>query len=238
MVKKIIFFLFVIVDMLFSFSLEPYQTKITSLVGNEAVVPNSPTVVVGSSGIVIHNFDEEHRTIIAKAVVTKKDGSNMYLKLYFYKDLNMDALPSYKIVPKVGDTVIFNYLYKRVLPIVPNENAFKKFKTMFPNIDIVHPDLFAYELAKEGDAAPKLSDFRSECNADDFGLLFFALKDNGYFVDCTSFKVIAKTPFVVEGKKQTPFYTRIKNIKSRFFGFGSDEIKNFDSYYMKLLGIK
>ncbi len=238
MVKKILFSLFFLVGSLLAFSLEPYQTNITKLVGNEAVVPDSPRVEVGSSGIVIHNFDKEHRTIITKAVVTKKDGTNMYLKLYYYKDLNMDALPSYKIVPKIGDTVIFNYLYKRILPIVPNKEAFEKFKQTFPRIDVIHPDLFAYELAVESNTAPKLSDFRKECNDDDFGLLFFALNDEGYFVDCTSFKVIGKLPFPVEGKKETPFYTRIKNIKPKFFGLGSDEIKNFDSYYKKLLGLK
>jgi len=239
MVKKILFFLMLFsLSSLFSFSLEPYQTKIIKLEGNEAIVPDSPQVNIGSSGIVIHNFDTKHRTIITKAVVTKKEGGNMYLKLYYYKDLNMDALPSYKIVPKVGDTVIFNYLYKRILPIVPNKEAFEKFKNEFPRIDVIHPDLFAYELAVEDNPAPKLSDFRKECNNDDFGLLFFALSDQGYFVDCTSFKVIGKLDFPTEGKKEKPFYTRIKNIKPKFFGLGSDEIKDFDSYYKKLLGIK
>ena len=238
MLKKIILSLVLVVSAFWAFSLEPYQTTITSLEGNQAVVPDSPIVVVGSSGIVIHNFDSIHRTIITKAVVTKKDGGNIYLKLYYYKDLNMDALPSYKIVPKVGDTVIFNYLYKRVLPIVPNKKAFEDFKQRFPNLDVVHPDLFAYELAKDNNPAPKISDLRHECNMDDFGLLFFALSDKGYFVDCTSFKVIGKLDFPTEGKKQTPFYTRIKNIKSKFFGFGSDEVKNFDAYYKKLLGLK
>jgi len=239
MVKKILVFtLLFFVNSLFSFSLDPYQTTIKKLVGNEAVVTNSDQVKVGSSGIIIHNYDPEHRTIIAKAVVTKKDGQDMYLKLYYYKDLNMDALPSYKIIPKVGDTVIFNYLYKRVLPIVPNKEAFEQFKQTFPQIDVVHPDLFAYELAVESNTSPKLSDFRKECNSDDFGLLFFALSDKGYFIDCTSFKVIGKLDFPTEGKKQKPFYTRIKNIKPKFFGLGSDEIKDFDSYYKKLLGIK
>ena len=239
MVKKFLFFaIFFLANSLFSFSLEPYQTTITKLVGNEAVVADSEQVKVGSSGIIIHNYDAEHRTIIAKAVVTKKDGANMYLKLYYYKDLNMDALPSYKIVPQVGDTVIFNYLYKRILPIVPNKEAFEKFKREFPRVDVIHPDLFAYELAVEGNTAPKLSDFRTECNNDDFGLLFFALNDEGYFVDCTSFKVIGRLSFPVEGKKETPFYTRVKNIKPKFFGLGSDTIKDFDSYYKKLLGIK
>jgi len=239
MVKKIyILLILLLANNLFSFSLEPYQTTIKKLEGNQAVVDNSDQVKIGSSGIIIHNYDQEHRTIIAKAVVTKKDGTDMYLKLYYYKDLNMDALPSYKIVPKAGDTVIFNYLYKRILPIVPNQDAFEKFKQSFPRIDVIHPDLFAYELAVEGNPAPKLADFRKECNSDDFGLLFFALSDQGYFVDCTSFKVIGKLNFPTEGKKEKPFYTRIKNIKAKFFGLGSDEIKDFDSYYKNLLGIK
>ncbi len=238
MVKKILFSIVFLASVVFSFSLEPYQTQITKIVGNQAIVTDSPTVEIGSSGIIIHNYDSEHRTIIAKAVVVKKEAGNMYLKLYYYKDLNMDALPSYKIIPKVGDSVIFNYLYKRVLPIVPNQSSFNSFKQRFPNLDIVHPDLFAYELAKDNNPAPKLSDFRKECNADDFGLLFFALSDKGYFVDCTSFKVVGRLDFPTEGKKQTPFYTRIKDIKSKFFGLGSDDIKNFDTYYKKLLGLK
>jgi len=50
--------------------------------------------------------------------------------------------------------------------------------------------------------------------------------------------VIGALDFVVEGKKEAPFYTRVKNIKAKFFGLGSDEIKDFDSYYEKLLGLK
>ena len=237
MVKKFLI-LWLFACYLLSFSFEPYETKIIKLVGNNAVVQNSDKVSIGSSGIVIHNFDNEHRTIITKAVVVKKDPNYMYLKLYYYKDLNMDALPSYKIIPKAGDTVIFNYLYNRVLPIVPNKEAFLEFKRKFPYLDIIHPDLFAYELAVESNPAPKISDFRNECNSDDFGLLFFALDDKGYFVDCTSFKVVGKISFPTEGKKQTPFYTRIKKIEPKFFGLGSEEIKDFDKYYKNLLGIK
>lgn len=238
MFNKILLFMAAIILNLYSFSFEPYQTTILKLVGNQAVVADSPNVSVGSSGIVIHNFDDVHRTIITKAVVTKKDGQYMYLKLYYYKDLNMDALPSYKIIPKVGDTVIFNYLYKRVLPIVPNKKAFDKLKQTFPNIDFIHPDLFAYELAVESNPTPKLSDFRHECANDDFGLLFFAIRDKGYFVDCTSFKVLGKINFPTEGKKQKPFYTRIKEIKPMFFGLGSEKMKDYDEYYEKLLGLK
>ncbi len=238
MLNKILFFLLFLLINLYSFSFEPYETKIIKLVGNEAVVADSPYVSVGSSGIVIHNFDPIHRTIITKAVVTKKDGINMYLKLYYYKDLNMDALPSYKIIPKVGDTVIFNYLYKRVLPVVPNKEAFEQFKRMFPKIDYIHPDLFAYELAIDSNPTPKVSDFRHECANDDFGLLFFAIKDKGYFVDCTSFKVLGKIEFPTEGIKQKPFYTRIKDIKPKFFGLGSKKMKDYDEYYTKLLGLR
>ena len=238
MLNKILLFITILVLNLYSFSFEPYQTNIVKLVGNEAVVADSPNVSVGSSGIVIHNFDSVHRTIITKAVVTRKDGVNMYLKLYYYKDLNMDALPSYKIIPKVGDTVIFNYLYKRVLPVVPNKKAFDRLKQTFPRIDFIHPDLFAYQLAVDSNPTPKLSDFRHECANDDFGLLFFAIRDKGYFVDCTSFKVLGKIDFPTEGKKQKPFYTRIKDISAKFFGLGSDKMKDYDSYYEKLLGLK
>jgi len=222
---------------LFGLSLDSYQSTVTRLDGNNAVVTDNPSVVLGSSAIIIHNYDDKHRTIIAKAVADKRESGELFLKLYYYKDLNQDALPSYKIIPQVGDTVIFNYLYKRVLPIVPNKAAFKSLKQRFSAIDFLHPDLFAYQLAKDSNQKPTVSDFRAECNSDDFGLLLFNIEDKGYFVDCTSFKVLSSFDMPIQGEMMSPFYTRIKEIKAKFFGFGSDDMKEYNSYYKKLLGL-
>jgi hypothetical protein len=204
---------------------------------NHAVVRDNNMIKIGSSAIIIHNYDKKHRTIIAKAVANKRENGKLYLNLYYYKDLNQDALPSYKIVPKKGDTVIFNYLYKRVLPILPNKSAFVAIKERFPNIDFVHPDLFAYQLAKDSNTKPTLDDFRKECNSDDFGLLLFNIDDKGYFIDCTSFKVIGLFDMPIEGQAIKPFYTRINNIKSSILSFRNSQIKEYNSYYRQLLGL-
>ncbi|HIO90493.1 MAG TPA: hypothetical protein EYG69_01855 [Campylobacterales bacterium] len=222
---------------LYALNLDSYKSTVTRLSGSDAVVSDNPTIKLGSSAIIIHNYDDKHRTIIAKAVADKREGGELFLKLYYYKDLNQDALPSYKIIPQVGDSVIFNYLYKRVLPIVPNKAAFKSLKQRFSNIDFLHPDLFAYQLAKDSNPKPTVSDFRAECNSDDFGLLLFNIEDKGYFVDCTSFKVIHSFDMPIEGEMMSPFYTRIKEIKAKFFGLGSDDMKEYNSYYKKLLGL-
>ncbi len=198
---------------------------------------------VGMSGIVIHNFDNKHKTIVAQAVVTAVRSGKSIIQFKPFKRLRQSALPDYDIKPAKGDTIILGYLYNRVLPVTPDKahyDAFvEKHRTQF---DIIHPDLFASQLYFDYQPRPDKDAFRQSCLQNDTALLYFAIDHRGYFVDCNSFKVIASEPLsrpVDAQKAQKPFYSRIRKIKNRLGGLLSDEtIRDYNRYYKRLLELQ
>ncbi len=218
--------------------IRPVSTQIISISKDSATINGASSIPLGSTGIVIHNFDGTHQAIVAKATMVKKDGDRGIIKLSKYDNLEQDALPSYQADIKSGDTVIMNYLYNRALAITPNSETYQTVTRSYPYLEWVHPDLFAANLATSYDPSPDKEDFVKECKEDDIGLLMFAIDKKGYFVDCNSFKVVDTIPLPTASSKQIPFYNRLEKIKGRIFGlFGSKSMKDYDSYYKKLLGI-
>ncbi len=216
-----------------------YQTQIKTINQDIITVDDNRGIAVGSTGIVIHQFDTNHQTIIAKVEVISKFNNSMMLKLSKYKGVKQNALPSYNIPPQVGDKVILNFLYNRALAIVPNIESYKMVTRSYSNIIWTHPDIFAAKLSIEYSPKPTKKEFQEICSTENLGLLFFHIENSGYFVDCNSFVTIEKIPLPQTQNINLPFYTRIKDIKSRFSAFGGDKgITNYNVYYKKLLGIK
>ncbi len=215
------------------------KEQILSIDKDTALLPSNPYVPIGSSGIVVRKFDDEHETIIAKAVVEEKNYKDMKIRFKTFDMLKQDALPTPKIKPRKGDTVILNYLYDRAFVIVPNEESYLEVLSKFPNISWIHPDILAAFLSKEYNPEPSKEDFQTVCNKNVSMLLFFAIDDKGYFVDCNTFKVLQEVPFdKKEGKTMVPFYSRIGDIESNIFNLSKSKIENYENYYKKLLGIK
>jgi hypothetical protein len=220
-------------------SLIPQKANIVAIDKNQVIVNSPADVAIGSSGIVLRSFDSIHKTIIASTKVVKKEGNKLYLSLQRYDGLKQEILPTYDIGVKVGDEVVLNYQYNRALAITPDAATYKTLTTGYSTFDWVHPDIFAASLASSFAPNPSRKTFKDECNQDSIGLLLFAIKDKAYFVDCRSFAVISTTPIQPSATAKSPFYTRIDGIKGRLFGlFGGKEIKNYDSYYTKLLNGK
>ncbi len=223
---------------LFANAFKLVKTTIIEADKKGAWVKNSPYVPIGSSGVVIKRFDNKHSTIIAGAVVEKKERDKMRIKFIMFDMLEQSALPPLRVMPQKGDTVILNYLYNRAFVIAPNEDTYLSVLSDFPEISWIHPDILAAFLSKEYNPTPKKEDFQKVCKQNTSMLLFFAIDKKGYFVDCNSFKVIKEENFQVkEGNVTLPFYSRIGAIESGLFSF-SNSIKNYESYYKKLLGIK
>ncbi len=220
----------------------PYHTKVLKTEGKFLYIQDSQNFSVGSSGVVMHAFDETHKTIVARVEVVAKKPEHAILKYKKFKGLEQSALPSYHITPKAGDTVILNYLYKRATAIVPNAKTLQHVSTKFSDIEWIHPDIFASKLSVDYTPRPTKEDFASECSQNSYALLFFAIQDKGYFVDCNSFKILAKTNLpqsTTNENAMVPFYSRLKAIKGRMFGLmGGDGITNYDNYYKKMLGLK
>ena len=243
MLKIISFYLLVsITSLTAQTNFSPYHTKVLKTDGKYLYIQDSQNFSIGSSGIVMHSFDETHKTIVATVkVVEKKDGQAI-LKHTKFKALEQSALPSYNITPISGDKVTLNYLYKRATAVVPDAQTLQFVTSKFSDIEWVHPDIFASKLAVDYSPIPTKEDFLAECTQNSYALVFFAIQDNGYFVDCNSFKILAKTKLPQSSTKEAPmvpFYTRLKEIKGRMFGLmGGDGITNYDNYYKKMLGLK
>ncbi|HHD83852.1 MAG TPA: hypothetical protein ENK93_03140 [Campylobacteraceae bacterium] len=223
------------------FNPAPYESVLQDLSGQSATVPDRD-IPVGSSGIVLHAFDKRHRTIIATAIVTGKKEGKLTLTFRKFDRLRQSALPEYKIAPAKGDVVILNYLYNRILPILPDAAHFRDFATKHQNFEIVHPDLFASALYFDHDPQPTKEDFRKACVQNDLSLLYFAVGRKGRFVDCESFRVIDEEPLatpVDSQKAQKPFYSRVPEIKNRLGGImGSESIGDYNLYYRTFLELK
>ncbi len=218
--------------------IRPLQTTIALVEGNNAVIYGASSIPLGSTGIVIHKFDAIHEAIMAKATLIKKEGDKGVIHLSKFDRLKQDALPTYRMKVKRGDTVIMNYLYNRAMAITPNGDIYRIITKSYPNIQWLHPDIFAASLASSYDPSPNREAFQNECKEDEIGLLLFAIDGKGYFVDCDSFKVLDTIPLPKASSYQTPFYNRLGAIKGRIFGiFGSGKVKDYSDYYKQLLGI-
>jgi hypothetical protein len=214
----------------------PTQSKVDAIQDNMLVVSTGSNVQVGSSGVVMHAFDEKHKTIIASVQVAKKEGDKLYLKLLPFKYIPQDTLPSYKIKPQVGDEVVLNFLYNRALAIVPDADTYKTVTQSFEKFEWIHPDIFAAKLSKSYNPTPDKETFQEICIEQNIGLLLIYAKGEGHFIDCQSFQTLHQIPLPAPTSVKVPFYNRLDPIKGRVFGlFGGKGVKDYDSFYNKLL---
>lgn len=212
-----------------------FNTQILEINGRTAVIQNSEDIVIGSSGIVIHTFENGVSTILARADVVKKDGDKATIRFEIYKLSTQNAFPKPGILPRVGDTVKLNYLYNRALIVAPSFNVFKEVTTHFDKIDWIHPDLVAAYLAKAFKPNPDRKVFQKICRINSAGLIFFALSTDGYFVDCENFKVLKKVKTGLIKQAQVPFYSRVKDIDTSWINWNSSQITDYNAHYRNLI---
>ncbi len=223
-----------------SLSAEPlfseFSTKVLQINGRNAIIKNSDDIVLGSSGIVIHTFKNGISTIVARADVVKKDGDKATIRFGVYKLSTQSAFPKPGILPAVGDKVVLNYLYDRVLIVSPNYKVYKEVTTHFKDMDWIHPDIVGAYLAKIFRPNPDKEIFQKVCEINSAGLIFFALSKQGYFVDCNNFKSVKEVKTGQIKTAQVPFYSRVKEINTNWFNWNSSEITDYDKHYRKVIG--
>ncbi len=212
-----------------------YKTTILSSDGSTAVIKDSKDITIGSSGIVLHKFDNTTSTIVARADVISKNGKEAKIKFYVYDMLEQKALPIPGIAPKKGDKVILNYLYDRSLIVAPNYKVYKEITKHFKDMTWIHPDLMGAYLAKEYKPNPDRKTFHTMCKQNSTGVIFFALSNHGYFVDCNNFKVLKEYKSARVKRAQLPFYTRVRGIETTWFSFDSSYMSAYTNYYEKLI---
>jgi len=212
-----------------------FRTDILKINGNQATIKNSKDIVIGSSGIVIHKFDNKTSSIIARVDVVNKSGESATLRFHTYRSLKQSALPIPGIAPKVGDEVILNYLYDRSLIVAPNYKIYNEITKHFKNITWVHPDITGTYLAEHTRPNPDRKIFQTMCKQNVASLIFFALNNEAVFVDCNNFKIVKKLKGGRVRRAQLPFYTRIKGIDTSWFDFGSHKMDSYSNYYKRLI---
>ncbi len=209
------------------------KSTIISISGNEAAI-KPVDAVPGMSGIVIHRYDANHATIIARAVY---DGKG---KIHFmvYDALKQESLPKPKLAPKPGDEVFLGYLYDRATIIAPDLYTYQSVQNMLgEHLMWLHPDLLFSELAKNKDAAPTKEDLAKYCNKYAVGVLYIVFDGFVHQTDCYTLHSLKKAPVGVKPQKiQKPFYSRIEKVETSLFDFfGSTEMNDYNAYYRSMV---
>ena len=217
------------------FSMREYKAPLISVDEGVGTIIDSPSIVTGSSGVVMHRFDNIQSSIIARAVVTQKGGGFAKVRFEVFDALEQKALPLPGILPKSGDELVLNYLYDRSLIVAPNKEIYSEVVGAFKGITFIHPDIVGSYLSYEYKPNPSRDDFRKMCNQSAAGLIFIAMNNEAVFADCQSFEPLKRFQSGAVKYYQLPFYTRVKDIDTVFWKWGSEQISDFDRHYKALL---
>lgn len=212
-----------------------YKAPLISVDEGVGTIIDSPGIVVGSSGVVMHRFDNIQSSIIARAVVTQKGGGFAKVRFEVFDALEQKALPLPGILPKSGDELVLNYLYDRSLIVAPNKEIYSEVVGAFKGVTFIHPDIVGSYLSYEYKPNPSRDDFRKMCNQSAAGLIFIAMNNEAVFADCQSFEPLKRFQSGAVKYYQLPFYTRVKDIDTVFWKWGSEQISDFDRHYKALL---
>ncbi|WP_169778067.1 plasminogen-binding N-terminal domain-containing protein [Campylobacter curvus] len=216
------------------FHLNEYRAPIISIDDDgTATIVDSPEILVGSSGVVLHKFKTES-SIIARVSVISKSGGFAKLRFEVFDTLAQPALPLPGVAPAVGDTAVLNYLYNRSVIVVPNKEIYEEVLAAFPNMIFIHPDIVGAYLSYEYKPNPNRDDFRKMCSQSAAGLIFVAMDGRSVFADCQSFKILKEFKTGEIEYYQLPFYTRVSDIDTVFWKFNSEHINNYDAHYERL----
>lgn len=216
----------------------PLHTSVTSVNEDkkELTIKTLPDTKLGMYGLVSHWFDDTHSVALSWIEITKIENENTTLKLIPIVELQQSALPSGTWKPKIGDEVVIGYNYQRALLIAPNASIYKKVTSYHTDRQWVHPDIFASVISTQGHPSPLKEDFSLACKRNNIGVVSFMFDKSIITVDCQSFKILQNRSTSVRSEDQNlPFYTRVPHIDANWLGEGSDEIKDYDAYYINLI---
>jgi len=232
-------YIFVLLFLTYSLFGSVIKSKVVSIDEEAQTLSiNIKKVNVGMSGFVVHQFAQNHSSILKNVVVKSFDEVNgsAILKMSTYNDLVHSALPKGKWKVKVGDDVVLAYAYSRAMLIAPSEEIYYRITKSASSLQWIHPDLFATILSLQGHPTPLKEDFERMAKATSVGLFFFYLDKKLYTLDARSFVIlnISDAPLVQDSVK-LPFYMRIEEIDAAWWGEGSDELEDYETYYYELM---
>lgn len=192
---------------------------------------------IGMSGYVSHKVNANHSIIIKSATVIDFDAQNKIakIKLSAFNMIKNDNLPNINKDVAIGDEVVFAFGYKKALLIAPSEDLYYSI-TKSSSVEWVHPDIFATELSASGHPTPLRTDFTTFSEDTSTGIIFIYLDKKIYTIDAQSFKILAINDAPLEQKSTLlPFYSRVENIDSAWWGDGSSRLEEYEPHYYSLL---
>ena len=236
--SKIILSLMFVIFSLNANNLKEHKYTIEKVNKTEAKI-NKGSLIVGQSGIIVHNFSNNKSIILTKAVVTSSSNDTSTIKFVNSEILKQNSIVNTNLKPQNGDDFILNHLHNISLLIAPNYDAYRGAKYNLSN-NFIDIELFAAYLKINNTPVPKKEDFQNFMNKNNIGTLYVIIKKKLYIIDALSFKTLAKINIKLNNTKTTtPFYTNVQEIKTSTFDWLSDEkIKDYNTYYSKLLGLK
>jgi len=216
---------------LFLYIANATNSTIISINNNIATIDDID-LPIGKSGIVVRDYNQDE-LIIAYAVLISKNK----VKLKSYSNLIQNSFPNVKIKIKKADKILWGIYDNTKMIIAPN---LKNYKTILQTISskVIHPDILASYLLKEGDFNPSKESFEQVCEKYSIGNILTNIDTKVYDVDCLSFKILGTKTLKNLSKDSTklPFYTRIKKIKKGIMNLDENMI-NYNNYYKSLLGL-
>lgn len=205
--------------------------------GDEATVQIDRTSI-GVSGFIVHHFNDERSSILANAIVKAYDQERgvAILGLSPYTGLIQNSLPDGRWEPKVGDEAVLGFAYTRALLVAPDDDIYHAITSRVPSLEWAHPDTFAAFLSYRGHPTPLKDDFKDFCTVTSSGLLYIQLQESLFTMDCKSLNLLQVIPVDMPRKEvKLPFYFRFDKIREAWWGEGSDELTDYDPYYLHLI---
>ncbi len=192
------------------------NTTITSINGNNITL-SKPLSRIGMSGVVIHKFDLRTETIVGYIVQNHENTA----KAIKGTIITHTSLPSVKNIYRVGDHVIGGYMYDNILLLAPNEKIYADI-TRNSNKNWIHPDIYATFLSKNSQGIPTKENLEVFAKEYQVGLIYIIKKNSAILYDPISHNIVGKREFTTPVSNiKSPFYMRLKSIKSGLFSISS-----------------
>lgn len=224
------------------FTIKPIGINLSEVKNNKANI-DVGNLLVGTTGIVVHLYNNEKKQIIANAKVISSDENNSNIEFFEFNDLEQKALPKSKREVQVGDILVLNYMYPSSLLIAPTQETFQTVRDGFKYNNFLHSDLFAAKLKIDNQPYPTKKDIQNFAIKQNLGTIFIVVNQRVYILDTKTFQIL--TSYSIEydtSNSNLPFYTRVEDIKESSFNFKFDLFSNknnltYKNYYKKLLGL-
>lgn len=243
------------------FSIRPIGVKLENIANNKSTI-NVGNLPIGSSGIVVHVYDNDKRLIVSNAKVIESNDTNSVVEFFEFNDLKQEALPTSNRVVEKNDILVLNYMYPASLVIAPTQETFQIVRSNFKYNNFLHSDLFAAQLKIEGQPYPSKEDIQKFAIEQNLGTIFIVVDQKVNVLDAKTFAKLADYTMTYneDDNTQMPFYTRVEEIESSLLNFDfslpslpkfinekipfidskntpSDYKSNYENYYKYIIGL-